>query len=108
MAKAKKGFRLGSYRAGDQSEYLAAYALSRVAFVNSIPRQEDIGVFDYLCILARNEGKYVFPESAFYVQVKSNTNPLTLKDAAFDWIYEHMEHPLLICVVNKKKSEVAL
>jgi hypothetical protein len=108
MGKTKKGFRLGSFRSGDQSEYLAAYALSRVAFVNSIPRQEDIGVFDYLCILSRNEGKHVYPESAFYVQVKSNTNPLELKEAAFNWIYEHMEHPLIFCVVNKKKSEIAL
>jgi hypothetical protein len=41
------GLRLGSFRSGDRSEYLAAYALSRVAFVNQIPRQEDFGIVDF-------------------------------------------------------------
>lgn len=43
------GKRLISFRAGDRSEYLAAYALSRIAFVNTFPRQEDFGVRFPMC-----------------------------------------------------------
>jgi hypothetical protein len=70
------GKRLGSFRSGDRSEYLAGYALSRIAFVNPFPRQEDFGVADFLCVLSKQEERLVFPESAFYVQVKSDANDL--------------------------------
>lgn len=103
----RPGARLGSYRSGDRSEYLAAYVLSRVAYVNSIPRQEDFGVVDYFCVLARTKSKYVYPEGAFYVQVKSDAKPYTLSDVAFNWLTEHMEHPLFICVVDKEQSRIS-
>ncbi|MEE8113195.1 MAG: hypothetical protein V3T23_02460 [Nitrososphaerales archaeon] len=67
------GKRLISFRSGDRSEYLAEYALSRIAFVNAFPRQEDFGVADFLCVLTKEDNRLVFPESAFYVQIKSNT-----------------------------------
>lgn len=42
MAKAKGkaggGFRLFGFRQGDRSEYLAAYALSRIAFITPVLR----------------------------------------------------------------------
>ena len=98
------GKRLGSFRSGDRSEYLAGYALSRISFINAFPRQEDFGVADFLCVLAKQEGKFVFPESAFYVQVKSNAEDIILESDALRWISEYMDHPLLICVVDKKTN----
>ena len=100
--------RLGSFRSGDRSEYLAAYALSRVAFVTPIPRQEDFGVVDYLCVLARSSSKYVLPEQAFYVQVKSNHDPIEFRESAASWFAEHIAHPLFICVVDKASSLISL
>jgi hypothetical protein len=102
------GPRLGSFRSGDRSEYLAAYALSRVAYVNPVPRQEDFGLVDFLCVLARTEAKFVYPESAFYVQVKSNTDPFDLSGEAIKWLAHHMDHPLFVCVVDKAGSLISL
>lgn len=105
---AMTGRRLGSFRSGDRSEYLAVYALSRFAFVDPIPRQEDFGVVDFLCILARSEPPYVYPESAFYVQVKSNTAPIELSGGSIAWLAHHMDHPLFMCVIDKDQSLVSL
>jgi hypothetical protein len=102
------GPRLGSFRSGDRSEYLGVYVLSRVAYVNPIPRQEDFGLVDFLCVLARAESGYVFPESAFYVQVKSNTKPLDLSGEAIKWLAHHMDHPLFICIVDKAQSLISV
>ncbi|MBA2590933.1 MAG: hypothetical protein H0U97_01205 [Gammaproteobacteria bacterium] len=102
------GPRLGSFRAGDRSEYLGAYVLSRVAYVNPIPRQEDFGLVDFLCVLARAESGYVYPESAFYVQVKSNSKPFDLSGEAIKWLAHHMDHPLFVCVVDKAQSLISL
>ena len=102
------GKRLGSFRSGDRSEYLAGYALSRIAFVNSFPRQEDFGVADFLCVLSKQEERLVFPESAFYVQVKSDAVDLILDSDALRWISEYMDHPLLICVVDKKTGRIKM
>ena len=102
------GPRLGSFRSGDRSEYLAAFVLSRVAYVNPVPRQEDFGLVDYLCVLARTESGYVYPESAFYVQIKSNTEPFDLSGEAIKWLAHHMDHPLFVCIVDKAKSVISL
>lgn len=95
------GKRLGNYRSGDRSEYLAVFGLSRLAFVIPAPRQEDFGVLDFLCVLTRPEGKLVFPESAFFVQVKSTNADVVLDRDAVRWISLHMDHPLFICVCDK-------
>jgi hypothetical protein len=102
------GPRLGSFRSGDRSEYLGAYVLSRVAYVNPVPRQEDFGLVDFLCVLARTESGYVFPESAFYVQVKSNTDRFEISGEAIKWLAHHMDHPLFVCVVDKAGSLISL
>src|SRR5258708_3070638 len=102
------GPRLGSFRSGDRSEYLGAYVLSRVAYVNPVPRQEDFGLVDFLCVLARTESGYVYPESAFYVQVKSNTDPVDLSGEAIKWLAHHMDHPLFVCVVDKAQSIISV
>jgi hypothetical protein len=88
--------------------YLAAYALSRFAFVNPIPRQEDFGVADFLCVLTAEEAQYVYPESAFYVQVKSTDDILHFQADAIRWVSDHMDHPLFICVVDKRNNHMKL
>lgn len=100
--------RLGSFRSGDRSEYLAAYALSRVAFVTPVPRPEDFGVVDFLCVLARSDSKYILPEGAFYVQVKSNREPIEFKGTAVSWLAKHMAHPLFVCIVDKGDASISL
>lgn len=102
------GKRLGSFRSGDRSEYLATYALSRFSFVNPFPRQEDFGVADFLCVLTIEEGRNVYPESAFYVQVKSTEDTIHFQTDAIRWISDHMDHPLFICVVDKRNNRVKL
>lgn len=97
------GKRLGSFREGDCSEYLAQYILSRFSFVNPSPRQEDFGVTDFLCVLAKNEDKMVFPENTFYVQVKSGVQYIEYDEEATKWISSHMDAPLVILNIDKKK-----
>jgi hypothetical protein len=76
--------------------------------VDPFPRQEDFGVVDMLGVLARSEGRFVYPESAFFVQVKSNTDDVVFDQHAIRWVSHHMDHPLFVCVVNRKQNELAL
>ncbi len=75
----RHGTRLGSFRSGDRSEYMALYFLSRIAFVSQIPHQEDFGVADFLCCLGKEEDDKVYAENGFFVQVKSNKKPIEFK-----------------------------
>jgi hypothetical protein len=102
------GFRLFSFRQGDRSEYLALYALSRVAFVTPVPRQEDAGVVDFRCVLARHEGRRDVPKGTFNVQVKSKGSKLGLNTGEIRWLSTNMDSPLFMCVVGKKNMTIAL
>ena len=102
------GKRVYGFREGDRSEYIAQFLLSRFSFVYPFPRQEDFGVGDFLCILSRIEKKLVFPEDGFYVQVKSNEDDITYDKDAASWISNHMDLPLLICVIDKKNSHLKM
>jgi hypothetical protein len=102
------GRRNRNFRAGDRSEYLALYGLTRLAFVDPFPRQEDFGVVDMLGILTQTEGSCVYPKSAFFVQVKSNTDDIVFDQYTIRWVTNHMDHPLFVCIANKKLNELAL
>lgn len=102
------GKRNYGFRGGDRSEYLARFAFSRVAFVWPVPRQEDYGVVDLACILSRDENRAVFPESAFYVQVKSNEQDLAFSEDEARWISRHMSNPLFVAFVDKKADTLTL
>ena len=93
---------------GSDLIHVAAFALSRVAFVDPVPRPEDFGVFDFVCVLAAQEGKNIYPESAFFVQVKSDSGPIDLDADALRWITQHMDQPLMICVISKSESTLTL
>jgi len=102
------GKRLIGFRQGDRSEYLAQFLLSRFSYVYPFPRQEDFGVADFLCVLGRIEKTIVYPEDGFYVQVKSNEDDIVFDKDSSNWISNHMDLPLLICVINKKESHLKL
>jgi hypothetical protein len=92
-----------SYRQGDRSEYLALYALTRLAFVTPVPRQEDFGVVDFRCILTSRNGNQVIPRGAFHVQVKSEGRPVTFNADNVRWLSTNMDCPLFICMVDRNR-----
>lgn len=102
------GMRLFSFRQGDRSEYLALYALTRVAFVTPVPRQEDFGVVDFKCVLAKQEKNKVYPRGTFNIQVKSSEKRIKLNNAAIRWISTNMDSPLFICMVDKKGTRIKI
>jgi hypothetical protein len=106
--KVSGGLRLFGFRQGDRSEYLALYALTRVAFITPVPRQEDFGVVDFRCVLARREDSFVVPHGAFHVQVKSEGAELELRSGEIRWISTNMDCPLFICVVDKARAAMRL
>ena len=61
-----------------------------------------------LGVLTRTEDRCVYPESAFFVQVKPSAEDLEIDQHAIRWITHHMDHPLFVCVVDRKQSELAL
>jgi len=85
------GNRLFSFRSGDRSEHMAIYALSRIAYVTPVPRQEDFGVVDFKCVLAKHEGIHVVPKAAFNVQVKSDEDDVLLTNKNVRWISTNMD-----------------
>ena len=102
------GKRVYGYREGDRSEYLAQFLLSRFSYVFPSPRQEDFGIADFLCILAKVEKKLVLPNNGYYVQVKSNEDDIIYDKDSVNWISTHMDLPLLIGVIDKKGANLKL
>ena len=90
------GRRLSSFRAGDRSEYLAQYVLSRFSFVVPFPRQEDFGVADFLCVLTKEVDKLEYPRNAYYVQVKSQDTDIPLDRNQAKWVSHFMDLPLIL------------
>lgn len=102
------GFRLFNFRQGDRSEYLALYALTRIAFVTPVPRQEDFGVVDFRCVLAKKDGGRFIPSGTFNVQVKSEETTLQLASGEIRWLSTNMDCPLFMCVVDKAGTSIKL
>jgi hypothetical protein len=104
MSDAKDGYRLYSYREGDRYEYLATYALTRIAFVTPVRRTEDFGVIDLHCVLTRTEGNSVIPSCPFNVQVKSDVSEVVYQAKKIAWISANMDCPLFICSVSRDED----
>lgn len=99
------GKRSNNFRGGTRSEYLAHYGISRFAFVYPVPYQEDFGVVDFICTLGNvKKPTLVYPENAFYVQVKSNTEKFHFSEDSINWIANHMDLPLFLCVATKPET----
>ncbi len=109
MGQRHRGGKRGRrFRAGDRSEYLAQYLLSRFSFCMQIDRQEDFGVVDFHCVLGREEKDLIFPENEFYVQIKSNEENIVFNKDATKWISNHMHLPLFIGVIDKADSRMKM
>lgn len=93
-----------------RAEYLAQFAFS--AFGSSAPilRTEDHG-FDFFCSLTRREGKRLWPDGYYAVQVKSlsgtaDPEPWTFSTAdSVKWFAEYPA-PLFLCTVHKKTARL--
>lgn len=92
--------------------------LSRLGLVTQVPRQEDIG-FDLICSLAEQETGLLSFRNHYAVSVKSASNPTIVLappesketdptySEHFNWLF-HLELPLMLAVVDKKKQQVAI
>ena len=93
-----------------RAEYLAQFVLS--AFGSSAPilRTEDHG-FDFFCSLTRREGRRLWPDGYYAVQVKSLSGTADLKPWTFStadsvkWFAEYPA-PLFLCIVHKKTARL--
>jgi hypothetical protein len=97
------GARLQKVRIGDKAELLAAYLLEHIAFVTSVPRQEDVG-HDLVCSLIECEGNLLKAGLFFTMQIKSKNSPIVYKKIhEREWISKQ-ENPFFIGVADCKKS----
>ncbi len=103
-------FRLNNYRAGDLSEYIAQFFITRLAYSASVPRQEDFGVADFVCFRTEKNKRRVYAKSGFYLQVKAKPRSYYLEfNGSFNlWILENLDLPFLLCIVDNKKEEIEL
>jgi hypothetical protein len=93
-----------------RAEYLAQFVLS--AFGSSAPilRTEDHG-FDFFCSLTRREGRRLWPDGYYAVQVKSlsgtaDPEPWTFSTPdSVKWFTEYPA-PLFLCTVYKKTARL--
>ena len=100
--------RLLSFRSGDRSEYIALYFISRFAYINSVPRQEDFGLADFICFLGKQVDKFLFAENAFLVQVKSEEKEIKFNEDATVYLKNHANLPFFILVINKKLKRIKI
>lgn len=104
----KKKGRLLSFRGGDRAEYLAMYLVSRFAYINPVPRQEDFGLADFICFVGREKASYFHAEDAFLLQIKSNKDKLCFKTDPSNYLKKHADLPLIICIANTKRKLIQL
>ena len=64
------GKRSNNLRKGDLAEGFSILALRSFTAVAPVPREEDVGI-DVICTLLRPEGKLLYAEDSFFVQIKS-------------------------------------
>lgn len=102
------GGKLSSYRHGDNAESFGVSLLRGICAVAEVPRQEDWGVFDAVATLLRTEGKFLFAESSFLVQIKSaGQKKLHLTKRQVDAIREQ-ELDFFFATVDLSKSAIRL
>jgi len=108
-----------SWHQGDRSEYLVQYALSAVAAVVPVIRQEDYGI-DFLCNLTPQKGRSLVIGPAFGLQAKSiSANDVSYgmvedqdgkakrKPEEIDWLYGQ-DNPLFFVSVDRDRLSLKL
>lgn len=99
---------LAGPRIGWENEHLAAYLLSRIAFIaHPAKHGDDIGS-DFLCTIfkriRKDDSEQLLPLNSFAIQVKSNKNPVNFNNK-IDYL-DRIELPFFLGVVNRTKNKL--
>jgi hypothetical protein len=101
------GVRDGNLRGGDLCEGFGLELLRPFAFVAPTPRPEDVG-FDAVATLTRRDGRRLFAEDSFLVQVKAaSVRTIEFKGKALDWL-RALKLPLLLLSVDMATTTLEL
>ena len=101
------GVRDSNIRSGDLHEGFGLELIRPFAFVAPVPRPEDIG-FDAVATLLHEEGRRLYAEESFLVQVKSSSvRRLDYAHAPLSWL-KALQLPLFILSVNLARATLEL
>lgn len=101
------GARDRNLRSGDLCEGFGLELLRPFALVAPVPRQEDVG-FDALATLVRRDGRRLFAEESFLVQVKAaSVRSIRFEGLELDWLRE-LRMPLYLLSVDLKSVTLEL
>lgn len=99
--------KLWSYRSGDLKEDLGLVLLQGIGAVAPVVREEDVGL-DAIVTLFRPEGKLLFTQESFYVQLKSsNTSEIAFDREDIEWL-RLIALPFFVGLVDGENSVVRL
>ena len=100
------------FRSGNLNEDLGLLLLKTISFVAPVPRTEDVGV-DAVCTLHRQEGKLLFAEDSFWLQLKSRNsvrmseNKITYNTERCEWL-KTLRLPFIVGFVDKSNLKIEL
>ncbi len=100
------------FRSGNLNEDLGLLLLKTISFVAPVPRTEDVGI-DAVCTLHRQEGKLLFAEDSFWVQLKSYSktnsanNRIVYNDERCQWL-KTLRLPFMVGFVDKSDLKIDL
>jgi hypothetical protein len=90
------------------SEDLGVFILSSFCAVAPVPRQQDVGI-DVICTLLRpGDGRALYAEESFYVQIKSKSvDQITFVDDQYKW-FRGLQLPYFVARVDRASLTVEL
>ena len=101
------GKRSNNLRKGDLAEGFGILALRSFTAVAPVPREEDVGI-DVICTLLRPEGKLLYAEDSFFVQIKSaSVSEITYEDDDYTWLC-NLLLPIFIARVDLRTSKIEI
>src|ERR1051326_5106929 len=101
---------LAATRIGWENEHLAAFLLSRVAFIsNPITVADDIGT-DFFCTLfervRRTKCELLFPRNSFAIQVKTSGSKIDMT-GKIEYL-EKLEIPFLLGIIDRSRLRMSI
>jgi hypothetical protein len=100
--------RIKNFRAGDRAEKFGIFLLQAFCAVAEVPRPEDFGLMDAVATLLREDGKFLYAEDSFLVQLKSRTEKkIEYLGDAFKAL-KQQDLPVFVAHVDLTKSSVEL
>lgn len=101
------GNRDRNFRGGDLSEGLGLEMLRPFAYIAPVPRTEDIG-FDAVATLQRRNGRQLYAEDSFVVQVKAaSVRVLEFEGEKLDWL-RSLSLPFYLMSVDRQSFTMEL